>query len=115
MRQSQDPHPRPERQLHEIDAVIENIADGARDQRDAGKLAVDRVEERHRISGYKSPTEHTLPEQRKGDEAKSETRKRYLIGRDAKLGAELGHKIGRANVRTTVTKEHLVFRQLLEK
>src|SRR3546814_4107791 len=50
-----------------------------------------RVEERHRISGYKSPTEHTLPEQRKGDEDKYETRKRYLIGRDAKLGAELGH------------------------
>src|SRR3546814_13174984 len=79
-----------------------NIADGARGQRDAGKLAVDRVEERHRISGYKSPTEHTLPEQRKGDEDKYETRKRYLIGRDAKLGAELGHKIGRASCRERV-------------
>src|SRR3546814_5487726 len=95
--------------MHEIDAVIENIADGARGQRDAGKLAVDRVEERHRISGYKSPTEHTLPEQRKGDEDKYETRKRYLIGRDAKLGAELGHmargqrpEIGRASCRERV-------------
>src|SRR3546814_18012373 len=77
--------------MHDIDAVIENIADGARGQRDAGKLAVDRVEARHRISGYKSPTEHTLPEQRKGDEDKYETRKRYLIGRDAKLGAALDH------------------------
>src|SRR3546814_12881048 len=27
----------------------------------------------------------------KGDEDKYETRKRYLIGRDTKLGAELGH------------------------
>src|SRR3546814_3263832 len=79
----------PERRMHETDAVIENIADGARGQRDAGKLAGDRVEERHRISGYKSPTEHTLPEQRKGDEDKYETRKRYLIGREDRKSTRL--------------------------
>src|SRR3546814_509222 len=70
MRQSHNPRPPPERRMHEIDAVIENIADGARGQRDAGKLAVDRVEERHRISGYKSRSE----ERRVGKECVSTCR-----------------------------------------
>src|SRR3546814_16143669 len=67
MRQSHNPRPPPERRMHEIDAVLENIADGALGQRVAGKLAVDGVGARRRLSGSKSPTANTLHNHRQGE------------------------------------------------
>ena len=117
----------PEWRVDEIDTMIEDIAPLGRRQGEAGKLAVDGIEERHKPGCHQSRQKLALDEQHEGDHNAGEAYHRHDIRADPLLGRPfcrvpcrprphpLRHQVGDALVgaleHPTLDRRHCVGRE----